>query len=127
MNQGESKEERAFEALIVDALRKGEQQDVCIDRIREPNEIEIREPNEIERAALKLVGEDFIDRVVSGEDARQSPIDDCARDEPAMAGDGVTGGLFRCDGVDEQVQRELDKVDSEIIERKKRERDGKAS
>ena len=58
MSQGEQREEKAFEALIVDALRRVDREDLCIDDIREPNETEL--------AALELLGEDFVDRLVSG-------------------------------------------------------------
>jgi hypothetical protein len=58
MSQGQPREERAFEGLVVDASRRVDHEDFCIDDIREPNETEL--------AALSLLGEDFVDRLISG-------------------------------------------------------------
>jgi len=120
MNQRDEREERAFEGLVVDALRKGEQEEICIEGIREPNETEL--------AALRLLGDDFIERLVSGKLSATG----AAAVPPCVAGPAVPLAehglvLYRSEGVDAKTQEELDKADREVIERKKRERDGEAT
>jgi hypothetical protein len=58
MSQDQAREDKAFEGLVVDALRRVDKEDLCIDDVREPNREEL--------AALDLMGPDFIDRLVSG-------------------------------------------------------------
>jgi hypothetical protein len=87
----------------------------------------VREPNETELAALELLGNDFIDRLVSGKLENETAAEDEPDGELAMAG-GVAGeSLFRCDNVDESVNEQLDEADQEIIKRKKREQNGETS
>lgn len=116
MSERLDKEERAFEGFVVDALRKIEKEEICIDNVRELNETE--------EEALRLLGDDFIDRLLSDRLVSQNQgAAHVAKDSmPA-----VDLALFRSDGVDEETQRKLDEADREIIERKKRERDGEAS
>ena len=52
------REERAFEALFVSSMRRIDNEDVDIGCIREPSEKE--------RAALDLLGPDFIDELIAG-------------------------------------------------------------
>lgn len=119
MSQDQAREERAFEALVVEVLRKFDREDLCIDDVREPNETEL--------AALELLGSDFIDRLVSGKLENDESEEDVSEGELAMAG-GVAGeSLFRCDNVDESVNEQLDEADQEIINRKKREQNGETS
>jgi hypothetical protein len=120
MSQDQAREERAFEALVVEALQRVDREDLCIEGVREPNETELE--------ALELLGDDFVDRLVSGKLEKEEVADDDEpADELAMAGDAVGGFLFRCEGVDESVKEELEKADQEIIKRKKREQNGEAS
>jgi hypothetical protein len=44
-----------------------------------------------------------------------------------MAGEGSSWELFRCDGVDDNVNEALKKTDEEIIKRKKGKKNGEAS
>jgi hypothetical protein len=119
MSQEQAREERAFEALVVEASRRIDEAEVCIDNIREPHETEL--------AALRLLGTDFINRLVSGT-LEQKPAEPEVEDrELAMAGEGGSWELFRCDGVDDVVNEELRKADEEIIKRKKGKKDGEAS
>ena len=119
MSQDQVREERAFEGLVVDALRRVDQEDLCIDDVREPNEEEL--------AALDLLGADFIDRLVSGKLEPKPAEPEVEGRELAMAGEGSSWELFRCDGVDDAVNEELRKADEEIIKRKKGKKDGEAS
>lgn len=120
MSQDQAREERAFEALVVEVLRKVDREDLCIDDVREPNETEL--------AALELLGDDFVERLVSGKlETEETAEADEPDEELAMAGDVVGGVLFRCDDVDDAVEEQLEKADDEIIKRKKREQNGEAS
>jgi hypothetical protein len=58
MNQKQLRKERAFEGLVVDVSRRVDCEDFGLDDIREPNETEL--------AALNLLADDFIDRLVTG-------------------------------------------------------------
>jgi len=118
MSQEQAREERAFEGLVVDALRRVDKEDICID---------IREPDEEELAALELLGADFIDRLVSGKLEPKAVEPEEEGGELAMAGEGSSWELFRCDGVDDAVNEELKKADEEIIKRKKGKQDGETS
>lgn len=114
---GNEREERAFEALFVSSMRRVEKEDVDIDRIREPSEKE--------KAALDLLGPDFIDEVIAGKRRALDRLegDEVCDRELALAGESVGGELFRADDIDEDTARELDEKDREIIERKRREKD----
>lgn len=117
MSQDQAREERAFEALVVGASRRIDKEDLCLDNIREANETEL--------AALKLLGEDFVDRLVSGQ-LEVRPEEPLAG-ELAMAGEAAGGALYRCEGVDESTEEKLEQADEDIIKRKKREQNGEAS
>lgn len=119
MSQEQAREEKAFEGLVVDALRRVDRDDLCIDDVREPNEEEL--------AALDLLGPDFIDRLVSGKLEAKTAEPGEEGGELAMAGEGSSWELFRCDGVDDAVNEELKKADEEIIKRKKDKKDGETS
>jgi hypothetical protein len=114
----EAREERAFEALIADAFHKVNAEEVCGHSSREPNADE--------REILELLDNDFIERVLSHKPANNDEPDG-GSEELAMAGDAASASLFRCEGVDDAVKAELEKADQEIIERKKRERNGETS
>ena len=118
MSQDKAREERAFEALVVEASRRIDKEDLCIDHIREPNATEL--------AALELLGDDFVDRLVNGQLEEEQEADEFGG-ELAMAGETAGGVLFRCDGVDDSVEEQLEKADKEIIQRKKREQHGETS
>lgn len=118
MSQEQTREDKAFEGLVVDALRRVDKED-CIDDVREPNKKEL--------AALDLLGADFIDRLVSGKLAAKPAEAERESGELAMAGEGSSWELFRCDGVDDAVNEELRKADEEIIKRKKGKKDGETS
>ena len=79
---------------------------------------QIREPNEKEQAALRMVMSGFLKRLVRGDVVASQ--DETEDDEAVMAG-GVTGeALYRCEGVGDQTEIELEKADREIIERRKK-------
>lgn len=104
-----TREERAFEALFVSSMRRVDNEDVDIDRIRESSEKE--------KAALDLLGPDFIDEVIAGKRPaldRPESDENCDR-ELALAGESVGGELFRAGDIDEDTARELDEKDRGMI------------
>lgn len=109
MNQEPTREERAFEALIVQSLTQAQKDDVVIEQIRESNEKE--------RAALRMVMSGFLQRLVQGDVV--VPREECNDDEAVLAG-GTGEALFRCEGVGDQTAKELEKADQEIIQRRKK-------
>ena len=115
MSGESSREERAFEALVVQSLMQAQNEEVCIDKIREPNEKE--------RAALRLVKNGFLKRLVRGDVVAASDSEDDMEGEAVAIGDCSGESLYRCEGVDEVTQRELDKADQLIIEKRKRQQD----
>lgn len=110
MNQEPTREEKAFEALIVQSLTQEQKEEIRIEQIREPNEKE--------QAALRLVKAGFLKRLVRGDVvASREEIED---DETACVGGGVGESLYRCEGIGEETEKKLDKADQEIIERRKK-------
>jgi hypothetical protein len=109
----QKREERALEGLIVSAFRTADQ-----DQIES-----IRKPNAKERAALALLGPDFMDRLLSGKrqdfDPPPSPID-FGSNMPASEQAGLV--LNRADDIDEATAKELEAKERELEERKRKER-----
>ena len=104
-----TREEKAFEGLIVKSLVQAEKEETCLDGIREPNEKE--------RAALRMVKAGFLKRLFRGDVV--SSQEDEGNEEAACVGDGGGQALYRCEGVDEKIKDELDKADQQIIERRR--------
>ena len=114
MTTDRKREERALEGLIVSAFRTAECE--SFDRIREPNEKE--------RAALALLGSDFMDRLLAGKRQdfdHSEPI--ITFDTNIAAGELAGGVLHRADDVDEATAKELEEKEREIEERKRKERE----
>lgn len=122
---GNLREEKAFEALIVDSLRRGGKDECGISKCREPNEKEL--------AALRRVDVNFVAKLISGEvsepeePSEVSAEEDDLDDELVGAGECQGGVLFRCENVDEKTEKELEEADRKIIERRKKEEDGHSS
>lgn len=114
MSAERERKDRAFEALIVSAMRKLDDEDVDVERVDEPSEKE--------KEVLERLGPNFMDELLAGKRGgrREAGHDnDCpARGEPALAGEGV--GLYRATEVDEDTVGELDQKDREIVERMRR-------
>lgn len=112
MSHEPTREEKAFEALIVQSLTQAEAEEVRI--------AQIREPNEKERAALRMVKQGFLERLVRGDVVASR--EESEEDENAFAG-GIAGdALYRCKGVAEDTEKKLADADREIIERRKKKR-----
>lgn len=116
MNTERSREERAFEALILSAVRRLDDEDIDIERLPDPSEKEER--------ALQRLGPDFMDELLAGRRGKlERPETDCEEGELALAGESCGGELHRAVEVDEATAKELEEKDREIIERKLRERE----
>lgn len=115
MSQEPTREEKAFEGLIVQSLVQAEREECCLEGIREPNEKE--------QAALRMVKSGFLKRLFRGDVAssKDEGLDD---EEVACVGDAGSQALYRCEGVDDKVEAELDKADREIIERRRKKLNG---
>lgn len=101
------REECAIDALFVSQLRSAP-----VDPESHP------ELSEVEIEALRTLGDDFVDRLLSGE------VKDIC--EPAQASEseemtcGPAFGLNRAKDIDEETKAELDQKRREIIERAKK-------
>ena len=118
---GKEREERAQDALLVSALRQKNGEGTDVDAKNLP------QLTEEERAAMKALGSDFIQRLLAGErplgastDSQEDESDDCG--ELAAAGCGTDGVMYRAEELDEQAKQELDEREREILERRARER-----
>jgi hypothetical protein len=113
-------EERALDALLVSLLRKVDKDDQVVDPKMLP------ELTEEEKAAMNRLGDDFIDRILAGEQPvtrDDKPKDDNADcgEEAALAGSGADCSLNRAEEVDDETTKELEQREREILERKARE------
>jgi hypothetical protein len=115
MSQEPTREEKAFEGLIVQTLVQAEKEEYCLEGIREPNEKE--------RSALRMVKSGFLKRLFRG-DVASSKGEALDHEDVACVGDAGGQALYRCEGVDHKVEAELEKADREIIERRKKELNG---
>jgi hypothetical protein len=118
---GKEREERAVDALLVSALRLKDNDGTDVDPERLP------QLTEEEKAAMKALGSNFIQRLLAGErplTVTEAPKEDCPdkSDELTLAGSGADTRLNRAEEVDEQTQQELDEREREILQRKARER-----
>lgn len=119
---GREREERAVDALLISALRhEGSEEDVDAKNLPELSKDE--------KAAMKALGGDFIQRLLAGErplgtPPDQSPVDcpDEESEELALAGSGADYSLNRAEEVDDETAKELEQREREILERKARER-----
>jgi len=124
MSGGNSKEreERAVDALLVSALRQQDNEGADVEAKNLP------QLTEEEKAAMKGLGINFIQRLLAGEQPlRVAPVpqehdpEDC--EALAGAGCGTDGIMYRAEEVDEQTEQELDEREREILERRARERE----
>lgn len=113
------REQRALEALIASALCRDDQDEdmdpACLPPMDEEKE-----------RALENVGQNFIQRIVSGDwrGREEPPEPDCgAESDLAMAGESACFGLDRAEEVDEEAQAELDEQRRRIREEKREHRD----
>ena len=118
---GKEREERALDALLISGLR---QQDSNGTDIAAKN---LPELTDEERAAMKALGSNFIQRLLAGErplGPAAGTDDDCPNesDELALAGSGADSSLNRAEEVDDETAKELEQREREILERKARER-----
>jgi hypothetical protein len=124
MPEGSKKEreERAADALIVSLLRRVDKDDDYIDPKHLP------QLTDEERAAVDALGADLVDRLLAGERlfaAKPDPKDDRPNEsEDALAGCGQDTSFNRAEVVDDATTEELKEREREIIERRKREREG---
>jgi hypothetical protein len=117
---GRDREERAQDALLVSALRQE-------DNDGDINEKSLPELTEEEKAAMKALGGNFIQRLLVGERPLGNPTGpevDCPdeSEELALAGSGADTSLNRAEEVDDETAKELEQREREILERKARER-----
>jgi hypothetical protein len=118
---GREREERAVDALLISALRQ-EDSEGGVDAKNLP------ELTEEERAAMKALGGNFIQRLLAGERPLGVPPGESQEDCPeesedlALAGSGADYSLNRAEEVDDETAKELDQREREILERKARER-----
>ena len=121
------REERALDALLVSGLRRTDQNDEIIDPDQLP------QLTEDEKAAMKVLGSDFIQRLLAGErrlqPKAQHPEEDCIYKQGliALAGSGDYRGLNRAEEIDGDTTDELERRKREILERKARERNDRGS
>lgn len=118
---GKEREERAVDALLVSGLRPTGDNGTDVAAKNLP------ELTDEERAAMKALGSNFIQRLLAGERPLGPPpdeTDDCPEecDELALAGSGADTSLNRAEDVDDETARELEQREREILERKARER-----
>src|ERR1700722_4272259 len=123
MNGGTAKEreERAVDALLISALRQKDSDQTEI------NGKSLPELTDEERAAMKGLGGNFIQRLLAGERPLTAPEEsnDDRPDESeelALAGSGADSSLIRAEVVDDEPAKELEQREREILERKARER-----
>jgi hypothetical protein len=117
------REERALDALLVSILRRVDKDDDIVEPDKLP------QLTDEEKAALNALGNDFVDRILSGErplpprgptDAGDSEDSDSG----ALANSGADCSLNRAEEVDDETTEELERREREILERKARERNG---
>jgi hypothetical protein len=117
---GREREERAQDALLVSALRQE-------DSEADINAKSLPELTEEEKAAMKALRGNFIQRLLVGErplgDPRE-PEEDCPdeSEELALAGSWADTSLNRAEEVDDETAKELEEREREILQRKARER-----
>lgn len=120
---GESRkerEERAFDALLVSILRRADKDDDIVEQEKLP------ELTEEEKAAMKALDTDFIDRILAGERpiARRQvprPGDTSDNDDAALAASGAECAMNRAEEIDDETADELERQKRDILERKDRE------
>jgi hypothetical protein len=111
-------EERALDALLVSLLRKVDKDDEVVNPKMLP------ELTEEEKTAMNRLGDDFIDRILAGE----QPVtrDDKPKDDEADCGDGALAGsgadsfMNRAEEVDDETAEELKRREQEALDRKKK-------
>jgi len=119
---GKEREERAVDALLISALRQKEGHGT------DTNAKSLPELSEEERAAMKALGSNFIQRLLAGErplTALASPDGDCPdeSEEVALAGSVADSSLNRAEELDDETTLELERREREILERRARERE----
>jgi hypothetical protein len=123
---GKEREERAVDALLISGLRP------MGDKATDVAAKNLPELTDEERAAMKALGGNFIQRLLAGErplgpppaEADEECPEECSEecDELALAGSGADTSLNRAEEVDDETAKELDEREREILERKARER-----
>lgn len=118
----QEREERAADALIVSLLRRVDKDDDYIDPKHLP------QLTEEDRGAVDALGADLVDRLLAGERplaARSKPKDERPDEsEVALSGCGQDTSFNRAEVVDDATTEELKEREREILERRKREREG---
>ena len=114
------REQEALDALIVSQLRGHgcDGDEVGLD--------ELPGLTDEEKAGLKALGPNYIERLLSGETpprpgSQDPPKGECR--EPAMAGGELAFGLNRAEEIDPEVAAELARRRQEIIDRVRRRRE----
>jgi hypothetical protein len=101
------REDRAFEALIVSQLRR--QRD-C----RDINDL--LELNESEKAAMKALPDDLIERLWEQEETADQQTLEVQDDEYELIDEELYVGMNRADGPTDETQKKLDEARREVLD-----------
>lgn len=117
------REERAMDALLVSLLRRVDKEEDYIDPKHLP------ELSADERAASISLGTDFVERLLAGERpiAKRTFALDAGEGggEVALSGCGPNTSFNRAEAIDPATAEELERHEKEILERKRKEKEGR--